>query len=178
MVIFSKQNNASIAGFGYFCQNKKTLPSQDLVIFLKTEKRFLAKFLESPSDCSYSNCQHNETSFEDLKKTWSSASYQNQCQFMVFLAQDIKTKIRKDIESNISQFKRNGIYCADALGKMGLKRYLKDRESRLVCFLLGLNGKNLDSIGDDLPRYTFLIESFYNIASGSIMPLRYKIYSL
>ena len=70
---------------------------------LKTEKRFLAKFLDSPSDCSHSNCQHIVTSFEDLKKIWSRASYHNQCQFMVLLAQDIKLKIRTDIESNISQ---------------------------------------------------------------------------
>ena len=139
----------------------------------KVTKRCLAKFMPSPSDCESCVCDHIEVTYNDLKRNWLKASYQDQCQFMAFLGSEVAAGIKEDFDNNILKLKHHGSYGSQALKDLELCSYLKKREQRLVCILLGIAGKSISGLGSNIAMVVAIVESVYNLKLNSIMPFRY-----
>ena len=138
---------------------------------LEIEKKPLPIFLQSESKTENSK---KETSVEELKTSWSSAKLNVQCEFMVFIATDIKIELKRDFDTKIAEMKNeDDTFKSTCLEEMNLQKYLCDREKRLVSFFLGFTGRTVQGLGDQIPKVVTTIESVYSLSLSSLMPFRY-----
>ena len=143
---------------------------------VKMEKRFLITFLPSESDCDIKRCDHLQISISEMKLQWQKASERTQCQMMAFIASDIKGKISEDYANNIEKQKPNGIFLQSMLEDMDPLEYLRCREKRLLTFILGLSGRSLTLLGDQLPKVIGIIDTIYSLSINAVMPFKYNNY--
>ena len=107
---------------------------------------------------------------------WSNYSLPVQAELLVFISKDITKTMKTDFDSNINtDWKENGLYKSSLLENMNLESYLRKRDIRLVSFLLGFLDVPLQHAGDSLPMLLTIVESIYNLVTGSVMPFSFSL---
>ena len=61
----------------------------------KQEKSFLPRFMPSATDCKHGKCNHLKPDLAAFKATWQDMDERVQCEFLVFLVQDLRASIKK-----------------------------------------------------------------------------------
>ena len=107
---------------------------------------------------------------------WQNLDERSQCEIIMFIVEDIKTAVIKDVKDNLECKKGDNGYDAQFLQDMNLTEYMKGRDKRILTLVLGVIGKGIKNLReDDLPKAVLLMECLYNKISGSIMPYCFAV---
>ena len=91
---------------------------------------------------------------------------------MAYVGKELVQNVKKDFQGNIAKWKQDGQYSDIALKELELNSYLKQREQRLVCFILGIVGKGIVGLDRRISQVVSIVESVYNLTNNSFMPFR------
>ena len=69
----------------------------------KVEKRILPKFVPSSTDGDVAEkSDKEETSYDDLVNAWTTATFETQCKFMVYVGKEVVQDVKEDFQENKS----------------------------------------------------------------------------
>jgi hypothetical protein len=119
--------------------------------------------------------QASEPSSSFMQSLWDRCSLIVQAELMVHIAKDLSKTIKVDHNLNMHSWREKGEIRASFLESLNLSKYLKNRDLRLVSFLMGFVGLPLDGIGENLPQLVIILESLYKMVVGSVMPFSFSV---